>query len=56
MTRETLIAVFIRKEYNKALEVFDDIVAKTREIIRPKRSMPRPHKPRKQYAMNYKKL
>jgi len=56
MTRETLIAVFIRKEYKKALEAFDDIVAKTREIIRPKRSMPRPHKPRKQYAMNYKKL
>lgn len=56
MTRETLIAVFIRKEYKKALEAFDDIVAKTREIIRPKRSMPRPHKPRKQYPMNYKKL
>ena len=37
MTKDILIAVFIRKEYKKALKVFDDVVYKTREIIRPGR-------------------
>ena len=46
----------IRQEYKKALETFDEIVQKTREIIRPKRKEPRNKKPKKQYHMNYKHL
>jgi hypothetical protein len=56
MTKEILISVFIRKEYKKALAAFDDIVSKTREIIRPGRSVERHHRPKKTYSMNYKRL
>lgn len=56
MTKEMLIPMFIRKEYDKALNAFDNLVEKTREIIRPNRSEPRNHKQKKQYAMNYKRL
>jgi Transposase DDE domain len=56
MTQSILIAVFIKKQFRKAIKAFDDIVAKTREIIRPNRSLPRNHKPKKKYSMNYKRL
>jgi hypothetical protein len=56
MTKDILIGVFIRKEYEKALKAFDDIVYKTREIIRPGRSNKRNHRPKKLYSMNYKRL
>ncbi len=56
MTQNILIAVFIKKQFRKAIKAFDDIVSKTREILRPNRSLPRKHKPKKQYSMNYKRL
>jgi hypothetical protein len=56
MTKEILIAVLIRKEYNKALEAFDSIVAKTREIIRPNRSIPRNKKPKKTVLNELQKI
>lgn len=56
MTKDILIAVFIRKDYKKAFSAFDDIVSKTREIIRPGRSVERNHRPKKPYSMNYKRL
>lgn len=56
MTKDILIGVFIRKEYEKAFKAFDDIVYKTREIIRPGRSNKRNHRPKKLYSMNYKRL
>jgi len=56
MTQSILIAVFIKKQFRKAIKAFDDIVSKTREILRPNRSLPRKHKPKKQYSMNYKRL
>ena len=56
MTKDILIAIFIRKEYKKALKAFDDVVFKTREIIRPGRSEERNHRPKKLYSMNYKRL
>ena len=56
MTQSILIAVFIKKQFLKAIKAFDDIVSKTREIVRPNRSLPRKHKPPKQYFMNYKRL
>lgn len=55
-TQDMLIGLFIRKQYKKAIDAFDDIVEKTREIIRPGRKIPRRIKPKKQYSMNYKRL
>jgi hypothetical protein len=55
-TQDVLIGLFIRKQYQKAIIAFDDIVEKTREIIRPGRKVPRKTKPKRPYAMNYKRL
>ena len=55
-TQDILIAVFIRRQYAKALEAFDDIVYKTREIVRPGRNVPRPKRAKRTYSMNYKRL
>ena len=56
MTQDILIGVLIRKQFEKALNAFDNIVANTREIIRPGRTNPRNKKPKKLYYMNYKRL
>jgi len=56
MTKDILIAVFIKREYTTAIRAFDDVVKKTREIIRPGRSNERNHRPKKLYSMNYKRL
>ena len=53
---EIFIALFLRKMPQKALEAFDEIVYRTREIIRPNRSEPRIHRPKKPYSINYKPL
>jgi len=56
MTLDILIPVFVRKKYREALNAFDLLVSGTREIIRPNRNVPRNKKPKKPYAMNYKRL
>ena len=56
MTQNILLSVFIRKQYEKALKAFDEIVFNTREIIRLGRSNPRNHIQKKPYSMNYKRL
>jgi len=56
MTKDILIAVFIKKDYHPAMHAFDKIVEKTREIIRPGRSNERKHRPKRLYSMNYKRL
>jgi hypothetical protein len=56
MLQQILIPSFIRRKFEPALRAFDDLVAKTREIVRPNRSNPRKHKPPKRYYMNYKRL
>lgn len=45
MTKYILIATFVRKDYHVAIETFDDVVSKTREIIKPERSNERNHRP-----------
>jgi hypothetical protein len=55
-TQDILIAVFIRKQYKKALNAFDKIVESTREIIRPDRKIERKKRPKRPYSMNYKRL
>lgn len=55
-TKEILISVFIKQKFKQALDAFDDIVFKTREIIRPDRHVERKHRPKKLFSMNYKQL
>ncbi len=56
MTKEILVPLFIKHKYEEALKAFDEIVYKTREIIRPGRKNERKHKKKKPYCMNYKRL
>lgn len=53
---DMLIPMFIKRKLGKLLNAFDDLVYRTREIIRPARSNPRHHRPKKQHSMNYKRL
>ena len=46
----------IKKQFEKAITAFDQVVEKTREIIRPGRSFPRNKKFKRTYSMNYKPL
>jgi len=55
-TINSLIGLFIKKKESSTMEEFDDNLYKTREIIRPGRSFERKHKPKKNYAMAYKRL
>jgi len=56
MTQDILIAVFLRQQFEKALQAFDSVVEKPREVIRPGRKEPRKKRPKKPYSMNYKRL
>lgn len=56
MTRDILVGMFIKKQYEGALNAFDKIVSSTREIIRPNRKNERKHRQKKPYSMNYKRL
>lgn len=56
MTRDILVGVFIMQQYEKAFKAFDDIVYRTREIVRPNRKNKRKHRQKKPYRMNYKRL
>ena len=53
---DMLIPMFLKRKPIESLEAFDDIVYKTREIVRPGRKEPRPKKPKKPYNMNYKPI
>ena len=56
MTKDILVSLFLKKQFARAMEAFDDIVYKTREVIRPDRKNERKHRQKKPYCMNYKKL
>lgn len=56
MTQDILVSVFLKNRFEAAIRAFDLLVEKTREIIRPGRSVERNKKPKKPYAMAYKKL
>ena len=56
MLQSLFVPIFLKKKFKKAIEAFDDLVYKTREIIRPNRKNPRNHKPKKLYNMVYKRL
>ena len=54
--RDAMVAIFIKRMYKRALDAFDNVVKKTTEIIRPGRLLPRKHRTKKLFHMNYKKL
>ena len=54
--QDFLIPMFLKKKFKKVLMAFDDLVYKTRELIRPNRSNPRNHKPKRIPSINYKPL
>jgi hypothetical protein len=56
MLYDIAIGLFIEKDIKNALDAFDRLMMKTCEIIRPGRTNPRNHKPKKVYYMNKKKL
>lgn len=55
-TQSILVAIMLKKIIQKALDAFDAIVSKTREIIRPNRKVKRKHRQKKPYSSNYKPL
>jgi len=56
MTKDILISMFLKNQFAGAIKAFDDIVYKTREVIRPGRKNERKHRQKKPYCMNYKRL
>lgn len=54
--KESLIGIFIKKKYKRAIASFDQILEKTPEIVRPDRKFPRKHVKNKPPSMNYKQL
>jgi len=55
-TQDLLIGMFIKHQFVQALKAFDNLVEKTREIIRPGRSVEQKMKPKRPYSMAYKRL
>ena len=56
VTQHSVIRVFLKNQFKKAIAAFDELVFRTRELIRPHRKEPRKHKLKKQYHMAYKRL
>lgn len=40
------VPMFLKRKFQESLDAFDDVVYKTRELVRPGRSAPRPKKPK----------
>jgi hypothetical protein len=55
-TKELLIPLFLKGQFQKTVRCFDEIVYKTREIVRPGRIVERKIKPKRPFRMNYKLL
>lgn len=54
--QDHLVPMFLKGKFEQALKAFDDLVYRTRELIRPGRNEPRHHRQKKRHSMNYKKL
>jgi hypothetical protein len=55
-TYELIVPALIKQKFSKLIHYFDDLLYRTREIIRPNRKHPRNHRTQKKYYMTYKKL
>jgi len=54
--RNIIVSLLLINKIDESTKAFDDNVFRTREIIRPNRKLPRNHKPKRSYYMNYKEL
>jgi hypothetical protein len=54
--RKIIVSLLLINKIDESTKAFDDNVFRTREIIRPNRKLPRNHKPKRSYYMNYKEL
>lgn len=50
------IPIFLKRKLEEGLKAFDELIYKTREIVRPNRKVPRKKKPKRFYHMNTKPL
>ncbi len=55
-TKAVAISMFLKNKIKEGIAAFDHIVYQTGEIVRPNRSNPRKHKPKRQYHINYKQI
>jgi hypothetical protein len=55
-TKAVAICILLKKKVKEGIAAFDHIVYRTREIVRPNRTNPRNHKPKRQHYMNYKDI
>jgi len=55
MTSNISIALFLNRTIDQAIEAFDNLVSKTKEIIRPNRHIERKKRPKRPFHMNYKR-
>ena len=55
-TQDILIGVFLKHQFAQAIKAFDNLVEKTREVIRPGRKVVRNIKPKRPFSMAYKRL
>jgi hypothetical protein len=56
MVRDICIGLFINKTIDAAITAFDNLMIKTKEIVRPNRKVLRNKRPKKLFHMNYKAL
>ena len=56
VTKDNLIYLFFKNTWKTILERIDELIEKTREIIRPERKNPRNHKQKKIYHVTYKPI
>lgn len=56
VTKDHLVVLFFKNNWNAILERIDKLIEYTREIIRPDRKNPRIHKPKKLHHVTYKPI
>lgn len=54
--RDMLVPLFVRKSFEKSIQAFDELVIKTREIVRKDRHNPRNKRTKVPPALNYRRL
>jgi hypothetical protein len=56
VTKNLLVGIFCKKQVEQSLDRLDDLVYKTREVVRIGRHAQRKPRPKRQYYLNYKAL
>lgn len=54
LTKINLVKLFFKENTEKIIQAMDNLIQKTREIVRPNRKVDRKHKQKRMYHVNYK--